>query len=104
MTPATSKRFETLAIDLFESLPITAGDHQWIFIVEDVATKWVDIFLLRHTTAEICARTLIDEVMLRYGIPRRVISDNEPQFIGAVMQQVSFCLGFSQSFIPVYHP
>lgn len=104
MTPATSKKFETLAIDLFGPLPITVEGYQWIFIIEDIATKWVEIFLLKRATAETCARTLIDKVMLRYGIPRRIISDNGLQFIGAVMQQVSYCLGFSRSLTPVYHP
>ncbi|KMQ83891.1 reverse ribonuclease integrase [Lasius niger] len=104
MTPAASRRFETLAIDLFGPLPITVEGYQWIFIIEDVATKWVEIFPLKRATAETCARTLIDEVMLRYGISRRIISDHGPQFIGAVMQQVSYCLGFSQSLTPVYHP
>lgn len=103
-TPAAFRRFEILAIDLFGPLPITAEGYQWILIVEDVATKWVEIFPLKRATAEACARTLIDEVMLRYGIPRRVISDNGPQFVGAIMQQVSYCLGFSQSPTPVYHP
>lgn len=76
MTPAASRRFETLAIDLFGPLPTTAEGYQWIFIVEDIATRWVEIFPLKRATAENCARTLIDEVMLRYGIPRRIISDN----------------------------
>lgn len=104
MTPAASRRFETLAIDLFWPLSITVEGYQWIFIIEDVATKWVEIFPLKRATAETYARTLIDEVMLRYGISRRIISDNGSQFIGAVMQQVSYCLAFSQSLTPVYHP
>lgn len=103
-TPAISRRFEVLAMDLFGPLPITAEVFQWIFIVEDVASKWMELFPLRRATAEACARTLIDKVILRYGTPRRIISDNGPQFIGAVMQQVSHCLGFIQSLTPVYHP
>ncbi|XP_036329858.1 uncharacterized protein LOC118742000 [Rhagoletis pomonella] len=55
-------------------------------------------------TAENCAKTLIDEVFLRYGVPRRIISDNGVQFVSAVMQKVAFCLEISQVFTPVYHP
>ncbi|GFU06533.1 retrovirus-related Pol polyprotein from transposon 412 [Trichonephila clavipes] len=75
-TPVPAQRFETLAIDLFGPLPETKE----------------------------CAITLIEEVLLRYGIPRRLISDNGTQFVSAVMQQICYLLNFHQSLIPVYHP
>ncbi|GFV03181.1 retrovirus-related Pol polyprotein from transposon 412 [Trichonephila clavipes] len=45
-----------------------------------------------------------DEVLLRYGIPRCLISDNGTQFVSAVMQQICYLLNIHQSLIPVYHP
>lgn len=33
-----------------------------------------------------------------------MISDNGPQFISAIMQQVSFCLKIKHGYTPVYHP
>ncbi|GFV43194.1 integrase_H2C2 domain-containing protein [Trichonephila clavipes] len=38
-TPVYSQRFEVIAIDLFGPLPQTDSGKQWIFIVEDCATK-----------------------------------------------------------------
>lgn len=103
-TPPLSQRFEVIAIDLFGPLPQTDAGMKWIFVVEDVATKWIELFALPSATATACARVLIDEVILRYGTPRRVISDNALQFVSSVMQQVANVLGFQQSLIPVYHP
>lgn len=103
-TPVRSQRFEILAIDLFGPLPETPDKEKWILIVEDVTSRWVELFALNVATAEACARTLIEEVILRFGVPRRIISDNGTQFVTAVMQQVAFCLGFEQALIPVYHP
>ncbi|KAL0894867.1 hypothetical protein ABMA27_013381 [Loxostege sticticalis] len=60
--------------------------------------------MLFSLLAENCAKALIDEIFLRYGMPRRVTSDNGPQFVSAVMQQVTFCLQIKHSFTPVYHP
>ncbi|GBN46498.1 hypothetical protein AVEN_11415-1 [Araneus ventricosus] len=40
-TPVQAQRFETIAIDLFGPLPESKNKKKWIFIVEDVATKWV---------------------------------------------------------------
>ncbi|GFV32294.1 transposon Tf2-9 polyprotein [Trichonephila clavipes] len=103
-TPVYSQKFEVIAIDLFGPLPQTDTGKQWIFIVEDCATKWVELFALSQASARQCATTLIEEVFMRHGIPRRIISDNGTQFVSAVLQQICFTLNISQNFIPVYSP
>ncbi|GFT03324.1 retrovirus-related Pol polyprotein from transposon 17.6 [Trichonephila clavipes] len=103
-TPVPAQRFESIAIDLFGPLPETTEGMKWIFIVEDYTTKWVELFPLKQATAKECAMTLLNEVFLRYGVPRRLISDNGTQFVSAVMQQLCFVLDINQSLIPVYHP
>ncbi|KAG8228183.1 hypothetical protein J437_LFUL014418 [Ladona fulva] len=47
---------------------------------EDNATWWIELFPLMEATAEACAKCILEEVVLQYGTPRRVISDNGPQF------------------------
>lgn len=103
-TVSSNQRFEIIAIDLFGPLPLTGTGHQWILIVEDVASRWVELFALVEATAEICAKTLIDEIFLRYGVPRKIISDNGVQFISAVMQKVVYVLQIDHVLTPVYHP
>ncbi|GFV90326.1 transposon Tf2-8 polyprotein [Trichonephila clavipes] len=103
-TPAPAQRFETLAIDLFGPLPESKDGKRWILIIEVCTTKWVELFALPNATAKECAITLIEEVLLRYGIPRRLISYNGTQFVSAVMQQICYLLNIHQSLIPVYHP
>ncbi|GFX93529.1 hypothetical protein TNCV_1094691 [Trichonephila clavipes] len=103
-TPAYAQRLETLAIDIFGPLPETPTGKKWIFIVEDTSTKWVELFSLAEATAENCAKTLIEEVLLRYGLSRRLLSNNGSQFISAVMQLTCDLLEITQDLIPVYHP
>lgn len=103
-TSVMNQRFETLSFDLFGPLPPTLKNQTWIFIVEDIATRWVELFPLEHATAEACADVLLNEVFLRYGMPRRIISDNGTQFVSAVMQKLTFCLDIHHAFTPVYHP
>lgn len=85
-------------------VPYPKEGFKHIFIIEDIATRWVELFALTESTAENCAITLINEVFFRFGIPRRIISDNGTQFVSAVMQQVTFCLDIRQTLKPVYHP
>lgn len=103
-TVCSNKRFELIAIDLFGPLPRTTNGNQWIFIVEDICSRWTELFALRVASAENCALILLNEILLRYGIPRRIHSDNGPQFVSAVLQKLAYCLGIQQSFTPVYHP
>ncbi|GFT65639.1 transposon Ty3-I Gag-Pol polyprotein [Trichonephila clavipes] len=103
-TPVYTQRFKVIAIDLFGPLPQTGTGKLWIFIVEDCATKWVELFALSQASARQYATTLIEEVFICHGIPRRIISDNGMQFVIAVLQQICFTLNISQNFIPVYSP
>lgn len=103
-TPAVSRRFEVVSVDLFGPLVETARKNRWVLIVEDVCSRWVELFPLESATSVECAQTLVNEVFLRYGVPRRLISDNGVQFVSEVMQQVCHILGISQTLTPYYHP
>lgn len=103
-TPVPAQRFEVLAVDLFGPLPKGSNGERWVLIIEDTASKWVELFSLVEATSEACAKTLINEVFLRYGFPRRIISDNGVQFIAEVMQKAMFTLNVKQNLIPLYHP
>ncbi|GFV89351.1 retrovirus-related Pol polyprotein from transposon 412 [Trichonephila clavipes] len=73
LTPVPAQRFETLDIDLFGTLPESKDGKRWILIIEDCTTKWVELFALPNATAEECAITLIEEVLLRDLKPRLAI-------------------------------
>lgn len=64
-------------MDLFGPLPETSNHERWILVIEDTATRWVKLLPLKIASAEAFA-SLINDVILRYGIPRRVITDNAP--------------------------
>ncbi|KAA5657792.1 transposase family protein, partial [Pseudomonas aeruginosa] len=63
-----------------------------------------ELFPLKEATAEACAHVLIEEYFMRFGLPRRLVSDNGVQFISAVMRQCMSILGIKQNLIPLYHP
>lgn len=103
-TPVMQQRFEVIAIDLFGPLPTGPSGEKWILIAEDTASRWVELFPLRNATAEACGWTLLHEIFFRFGLPRRIISDNGTQFVSQIMQYLSYCLQIQQTFTPVYHP
>lgn len=103
-TPVMQQRFEVIAIDLFGPLPTGPQGERWIFIIEDTASRWVELLPLRQATAEDCGWNLIHHVFFRYGLPRRILSDNGTQFISSLVQYITHCFQIDQSFTPVYHP
>lgn len=103
-TPVMQRRFEIIAIDLFGPLPAGPADEKWIFIIEDTASRWVELFPLVNATSEACGWTLVNEVFFRYGLPRRLLSDNGTQFTNQLMQYLGHCLQIEQTFTPAYHP
>ncbi|GFX73482.1 retrovirus-related Pol polyprotein from transposon 17.6 [Trichonephila clavipes] len=66
VTPVSSQRFETLAIDLFGSLTESKDGKKWIIIIENCTTKLVELFSLPNPTAKECTITLIEEVLMRW--------------------------------------
>ena len=72
--------------------------------MEDCSTNWVELFALTYVTAKECTVTLTEEIFLQHGLPRCVVSDNGPQFVSAIMQQVCFLLEIKSSLTSVYHP
>lgn len=103
-TPVLSQRGEVLAIDLFGPLVETSEGYNHILVVEDVATKWTELYALKQASAENCAKMLISEWFMRFGLPRRIISDNGTQFVSQVMQHVADHFHIHQNLIPKYHP
>ncbi|KAA5775435.1 transposase family protein, partial [Pseudomonas aeruginosa] len=76
-----NQRNEVLAVDLFGPLPPGKQGERWILLIEDTATRWTELFPLKEATAEACAHVLIEEYFMRFGLPRRLVSDNGVQFI-----------------------
>ena len=64
----------------------------------------MELFALTSATREECAKVLVSEVYnLRFGVPRRLISDNGVQLISGVMQQICHAMVMKQSLTSFYH-
>lgn len=103
-TPIMLQRMEKISIDLIGPLTKSITGHQWVLVIEDTTTRWTELFALISATSENCAKVLLNEWLLRYGLPRKLVSDNGPQFISSIMQHVTDILGIQQQLTPVYHP
>ena len=56
--------------------PKASNDHRFIFVVIDYFTKWVEAASYASVTKSVVVRFIKREIICRYGLPKRIISDN----------------------------
>jgi transposase InsO family protein len=63
-------------------LPRAPGDIIFLFVAIDTFTKWMEAMPTVNITQEAAVKFL-QSIIYRFGIPRRVLTDNGTQFKGA---------------------
>ena len=71
---------ERVHIDFLGPLPTTSQGHEYILVMVDQFTKWVECVPLPNQTAEVTAKAVIDHFFSRFGTPFQIISDQGRNF------------------------
>lgn len=85
-------------------LPVTPCGNQYILVINDIFTKWIEAFSLVDTTAVTLAKVLMDEVICRYGVPTHLHSDQGANLCSAVIHELCHLLGIHTTRSSAYHP
>lgn len=72
-------RGEVLAVDILGPFVRSIYGYTCILVTVDVITKFVKLYGLRRSTATACISKVKSYVKM-YGKPRKLLSDNGPQF------------------------
>jgi hypothetical protein len=96
--------WHTIGIDIMGPFPITIRQNRLLLVVVDYFTRWVEVFSLRSTTSNGIANILSNEIFSRYGLPRHIVSDNDPQFVSNLFKGFCKTLGTNQNLTANYHP
>ncbi|XP_017628526.1 uncharacterized protein LOC108471417 [Gossypium arboreum] len=68
--------------------PKSSNGHQFTFMVIDYFTKWVETATYANVTKSIVSKFLKKEIICRYGMPDRIISDNTLNLNNSVIVEV----------------
>jgi len=101
--PRVGQPFECIGID-FMSLPLTTKKNQYVLVVIDHATKYVEAQACKDQQAETAANFIFSNIICRYGAPKEILSDKGQAFTGTLMATLSKLCGISQKFTAGYHP
>ena len=75
----------------------------WALIVEDAYSKFPEVFLTRHATADF-TQLALQKIFAREGIPLALVTDNGPHFSATALQNWLRSLGCTPIFTPPRHP
>ena len=68
--------------------PKASNRHRFIFVVIDYFTKWVEAASYASVTRSVICKFIKREIICRYGLPERIISDNATNLNNKMMDQV----------------
>lgn len=97
--------FEKVYIDIVGPItPISIDGHKYILTCNCDLTKFAIAVPISEASALTTAKAFVHQVILKYGIPKVVVSDNGSNFISDTMKQVSKLLKMKRILTTPYHP
>ncbi len=102
-TPATYNN-EKLYIDYFGPLPRASGGDVHVLVVIDAFSKWVEMFPVKRISTSKTIDILISEMFLRYGPPKKLVSDNASIFRARKFREMCLSWGIEHVKTTTYHP
>ncbi|KAK3742406.1 hypothetical protein QZH41_020713, partial [Actinostola sp. cb2023] len=99
----TTEPMELLAVD-FLSIEKGKGGYENVLVVTDSFTKFAWAIPTRNQKAETVAKVLWEKVLVHFGLPQRLHSDQGQDFESRVIKDLCKVAGIEKSRTTPYHP
>ncbi|KAF7842064.1 Integrase, catalytic core [Senna tora] len=80
--------FHTWAFDLIGPINPNSRGKMWILAATKLFLKWVEAVALKKANAESVATFIKENIICRFGLPKRILSDNGTPFINKVVSDL----------------
>ena len=84
--------------------PTSQRGNRYIISITDILSKFIITKAVRDCTATTAANFLINKVIMKYGTPTCILTDNGTHFTAQVMNNVFQRLGMTHLYSTTYHP
>jgi hypothetical protein len=97
--------FQQWGLDFIGEIhPQSSAQHRWILTATDYFTKWVEAIPTRNATDSVVINFLEENILARFGCPRKIVTDNAQAFKSIAMiifcQKYNIILGHSTAYYP----
>lgn len=96
--------FHTWAMDFVGPITPPSQGKRWILVATENFTKWVEAVALREANAKAVVRFLKENIICRFGLPQRIVSDNGTHFINQRVADVLDQYQIQHHRSSVYYP
>ena len=79
--------FFRIHMDVTELSTTTTG-YRYVLVIKDALTKWIELIPLRTKTATEVVDALVQNVILRHGVPVTLITDKGSENCNMIMEEV----------------
>eukprot|EP00253_Pinus_taeda_P007389 PITA_07389 len=95
--------FERWALDFVGPINPTSNQRTYILVATDYVTKWIEAESLAKATEDSVIQFLL-HLFVRYGLPREIITDGGPQFVGNKLAATLNNYHIQHKITTPYHP
>lgn len=103
ITTTANTAFEKVYLDLVGPFEVDNNNYSYILTLQCELTKYVEAYPLISKKAEEVAKSFVNNFILRYGVPREVVTDRGKEFIAATFKEVCNLLQIKQINSTAYH-
>jgi len=97
------QRWQVVAVDLVDPMPLTPDGNSWILVLTDYFTRWTDALTIPDASAPTVACVLDQNVFCYLGLPEQIHSDQGAQFQFQQMSDLCRLRGVNQNRTTPYH-
>ncbi|UYV66772.1 K02A2.6-like, partial [Cordylochernes scorpioides] len=102
--PPTTSPFQKIGIDYLGRFPISHAGNRWIIVATDYLTRFAITKAAATAEATELATFLIEDVILKHGAPREIITDRGKNSMSQTIREINNLNGTIHRFTTAYHP
>ena len=91
-------------MDILDVCDPTRDGYRYILVIADYFSKWTETFPIKDKCADTVADVLVDKIILRFGMPLVIHSDQGREFENGLMKSLCSLLGCVKTRTAPYHP
>ena len=101
----THAPFEVLGLDFLGPIrPHSLQGNNFVLVITDYFTKWVEVVALPNQTALATSKALMERVILYHGPPKKIITDRGTNFTSKLFNHICQALKTKHTTTTAYHP
>ncbi|CAF1243658.1 unnamed protein product [Adineta steineri] len=95
---------DLMGLDFVGPVPQSANGNKYILVCTDYLSRYAITQATVNCTAETAAKFLVEQIILRYGVPKQLLTDQGTHFMSNVFNAIASRCGVNHITATTYHP